>query len=270
MKISDVFSSFTIAPELLTTLKYVAAFAGIVLIVAILGRVTMGKRSSLNHAVSSAMGILFMYVLSIVIYSFDPDQLIRFLSPLPYITLSGNQLSILSFSDAGLQTISYQVLSMLILAFLVNLIDTWIPKGKKITSWYGYRLLTVLISTVIHYAVTWVLQKYMPGTLASYAPIILLCILGSFLILGFLNIILSLVLTVANPIIGALYTFFFSNLLGKQITKSVITTIIISTVAFVLNYLGYHVISISPESLITCIPVFPTLLILWYIIGQIF
>ena len=270
MNITNLFSSLSIAPEFLNILKYIGAFACIVLIISFLGRITMGKRSSLNHAISSSMGILCMYVLTIVIYTFNPYQLGTFLSPLPYITLSGNHLSLFSFAGAQLHTISYQILSMIILAFLVNLLDTWIPAGSKVAGWYGYRFLTVALSMVLHYCVTWAFHNYMPGTLAAYAPIILLGILGALLFLGFLNIVLSLVLTVVNPIIGALYTFFFSNLLGKQITKAVITTIILSAVTVVLNYLGYTVIAISPEALITYIPLIPTLLILWYVIGHIF
>ena len=122
---------------------------------------------------------------------------------------------------------------------------------------------------VLHYGVTWAFNTFLPGALAAYAPIILLGILAAMLILGFLNIILSLVLTVVNPVIGALYTFFFSNVIGKQITKAVVTTIILCALVVVLNYFGYAVISITPYTLGTYIPLIVTLLILWYTLGHV-
>ena len=215
------------------------------------------------------MGILCIYVLSIVIVTFNPYDLSQFLTPLPFVRFQGENLSILSFTDTPLPTLCYEVLSMVILAFLVNLLDGWIPQGKKVTGWFGYRFLTVILSMMLHYGVTWAFNRFLPGALAAYAPMILLGILGTMLILGFLNILLSLVLTVVNPIIGALYTFFFSNVFGKQITKAVITTIILGALVVVLNYLGYAVISISVSALLSYLPLTGTLLLLWYILGHV-
>ena len=57
------------------------------------GRFVFGKRSSLNHAVSAAMGILFVYVVTVIIYTFNPVDLTRFLSPLPFATFSGERIA---------------------------------------------------------------------------------------------------------------------------------------------------------------------------------
>lgn len=269
----DLINEFlTVLPsdlDFLGTLKFLGIFAGIVLVVGFLGRIILGKRSSLNHAVSSAMGILCIYAVTVVIYTFNPYDLSRYLAPLPFVSFSGDRLALLSLSGIELTSVCYEVLSMVILAFLVNLLDTWIPKGKKIIGWYGYRFLTVILAMVLHYAVTWLINTYLPGTLVVYAPMILLGILGAMLILGFLNIVLSLVLTVVNPVIGALYTFFFSNIFGKQITKAVITTVILCAVVAALHYFGFSVISISVSALGSYAPMIATLLILWYMLGHV-
>ena len=89
------------------------------------------------------------------------------------------------------------------------------------------------------------------------------------LFLGLANLILSLVLTVANPLIGALYTFFFSNVIGKQISKAVFTTLILSAVVYALNYFGYAAISISAGVLGNYVPLLAVLLILWYLLGRV-
>lgn len=254
--------------DFLSTLKFIAVFAAGSLLLSLLGRVIFGKRSALNHAVSSAMGILFIYVVTIVVYTFDPSGLSRFLSPLPFVQFSEEYLYILSFHAAGIPAICENVLSLVILAFLVNLLDSLIPKGKSLIGWYLLRFLTVALAIGLHYAVNWASHTFLPGVLVTYAPIILLGILIAMLLLGVLNALLSLVLTVVNPILGAIYTFFFSNILGKQISKSVLTSGIICAVLYALDYFGFSVICISATALISYLPLLVVLLVLWYLIGH--
>ena len=265
--ISNLLTNLPANIDIISMMKFVGVFAFIVLFIGLLGRVILGKLSSMNHAVSSAMGILFIYALTVVVYTFDPYALSKYLAPLPFVKFSGDVLHIFSFRSAEFTSICREVLSMVILAFLVNLLDTWIPKGKKVSTWLGFRLMTVLLAMVVHYLVKWAFNAFLPGVLVTYAPTILLCILGAMLFLGLANLILSLVLTVVNPIIGALYTFFFSNVIGKQITKAVFTTVILSAVVFALNYFGYAAIGISAGVLGNYIPLLAVLLILWYLLG---
>lgn len=267
--VTNILSNMPANIDIISMIKFIGVFAFGVLFIGLLGRVVLGKRSSLNHSVSSAMGILFIYALTIVIYTFDPYALSKYLAPLPFVKFSGDTLHIFSFANAEFTTICKEVLSMVILAFLVNLLDDWIPKGNKAAVWFTFRLLTVLLAMVLHYLVQWAFNAFLPGVLVTYAPMILLCILGAMLFLGLANVILSLVLTVVNPLIGALYTFFFSNVIGKQITKAIVTTIILSAVVFALNYFGYAAISISAAVLGNYIPLIAALLILWYLLGHV-
>lgn len=267
--VNNYLTNLPVDVKMMPALKFIGIFAAIVLVVGLLGRIILGKRSGLNHSVSSALGILCIYLLTIAVYTFNPYNLSQYLTPLPFISLSGSNLSLISFQNMELTDICYEVLSMMILAFLVNLLDTWIPKGKRIIGWYGYRFLTVLLAMGLHYGVSLAFNTFLPGALVAYAPIILLGILAGMLILGFLNILLSLVLTVVNPVIGALYTFFFSNVIGKQITKAVVTTLILCAVVYALTYFGYGLISISASALTGYLPMIATLLILWYTLGHV-
>lgn len=253
--------------DIISVMKFVGVFAFGILFIGLLARVVLGKRSSINHSVSSAMGILFIYGLTVVIYTFDPYALSKYLAPLPFVNFSGDVLRIFTFKGAAYSEICRELLSMIILAFLVNLLDCWIPKGKKFGTWFINRLLTVLLAMALHYLVKWAFNAFLPGVLVTYAPTILLCVLGAMLALGVANVILSLVLTVVNPIIGALYTFFFSNFLGKQISKAVFTTIILCCVVIALNYFGYAFIGISAGVLGNYVPLLTVLIILWYLLG---
>lgn len=255
--------------DIMSMLQFVLVFAACSLVMGVLGRVVLGKRSSLNHALSSAMGILFIYAVTIVIYTFKPWNLTQYLSPLPFVMFLENHLVILPFQGAALPEICHEVLSLIILAFLVNLLDSFIPKGKSIPGWYALRFLTVVLAMLLHLVVVWAFDTYLPDVLVTYAPVILLGILIVMLLLGVLNLLLGLVLAVVNPILGGIYTFFFSNVVGKQLTKAVVSTAVICLLVFLLGQLGYTVICITQDALIAYIPLVLVLLVLWYLIGHV-
>lgn len=267
--ISDLAAYLPVEVDLAEMLQFILIFAVGSLVMGFLGRVALGKRSDLNHAVSSAMGILFIYAVTIVVYAFNPKDLARFLSPLPFVNFSGEYLYVFSFLEADLPAICSQILSMVILAFLVNLLDSLIPKGKGIVSWYLFRFLTVLCAMALHFLVTWAFAAFLPGVLVTYAPMILLGILAAMLLLGLAKILLGLMLTAVNPILGAIYTFFFSNLIGKQISKAVLTTILLSILVFALEYFGYLMICVASTALAAYIPLILVLLVLWYLLGHV-
>ena len=254
--------------EPMSMLKFIGIFAAVSILVSLLGRVIFGKRSNLNHSLSSAMGIFFILAVSTLIYVFDPRSLAQYLSPLPYVAFSGDYLVLFSFTGNGFASICDEVLSMIILAFLVNLLDTFIPKGKNVLTWYLFRFLTVLLAMGLHYAVTWASNTYLPGVLVTYAPVILLVVLVLAVLMGLLNVILSLALTVVNPIFGALYAFFFATLVGKQITKAICTTFVLTAVVVALGYFGCTMLCIAGSALAAYIPLLIILLILWYLIGH--
>ena len=48
---------------------------------------------------------------------------------------------------------------------------------------------------------------------------ILIILLAMCLLSGIINLLLGMVISVANPFLGAMYTFFFSNIIGKHIIE---------------------------------------------------
>lgn len=250
-------------------LKFLAIYAGIGLLSGLFGRAVFGKRSSLNHAVSSSMGILFMVIVSALVYTFNPYRLAQYLSPLPYVSFSGDYLVLFSFLSSDFRGICSEVLSMVILAFLVNLLDTLLPRGKGVITWYLWRFFTVILAMVLHILVCWAIQTFVPVSLATYAPVILLGILLAMLLLGVLNVLLGAVLTAVNPLFGAMYAFFFDNLVGKQLAKAVLTTLLLTALAVALEYWGYALLCIGGTFWVTCLPLLAVLLALWYLLGQV-
>jgi len=253
--------------DMVSTAKFMLYFSVISLILGILGRIFLGKRSSLNLSVSSSMGILFVYAATVAIYTFHPWNLNQLLTPLPFVSFSGEYLIVLPITDMQFPALCAQVLSLVMLAFLVNLVDTFIPKGNHVILWLILRVVMLGVCMVLHLAANWAFQTYLPGVLVNYAPMLLLLILAFCLLSGVVNLVLGLAIAAANPFLGAMYTFFFSNIVGKQVSKAVFSTGIVCAVFYLLDLFGYTVVCVSAAALITYIPVALLLLALWYLIG---
>lgn len=236
------------------------------LALALLGRFVFGKKSVLLHSVSSAIGIFFVYCLTVVL-CYAGAEFQKFIAPLPLVTIDNEMMTLFSFRQ-DYTIVCAEVLSMIILAFLMNLADGWLPVGKHIPSWIFFRCLAVVLALFLHLVVTGLLTAYLPEGLVTYAPVILLGILVLMLLTGALKFLVGLVLTSVNPLIAALYTFFFANAIGKQITKAMLTTAILTVLILILQKMGIVAISVASAALAAYIPLILLVLVLWFIVGK--
>lgn len=235
----------------------------------LIGRMFFGQKSTLNHSVSSAISILFIYAVTVVVYSLGIN--INFLiSPLPFISLSGDYLNFFAYENAHYTIICDQLLSMVILAFLANLADSLLPKGKNVFIWFLLRCLSVILAMVLHVLARKMLYALLPEGLLLWAPVVLLALLIFTLFMGLIKLILGGVLASINPILGIFATFFFSHVIGKQITRAVLTTVLMSGLFWLMNYLGCATIFIASSALIAFIPFLLLLLAVWYVVGHLF
>ena len=255
--------------DLISTAEFMLYFAAASLILGVLGRLVLGKRSSLNHALSSSIAILLIYAVTVLVYTFKPWNLEILLSPLPFVTFAGDYMILLPLHDTAFPALCTEILSLVILSFLINLLDTLIPKGDSVLHWYGLRLVTVILCMGLHFGVCWAFETFLPDFLVTYAPTVLLFVLLFMVFSGVASLILGAILTLNSPFLGAMYTFFFSNLVGKQVSKSVFTTVILCVVFFLMGYFGYTIITITAAALLTYIPLALVLLLLWYLVGHV-
>ena len=252
--------------------SYWMAFAILLIGTIVLGsiaRFAFGKKSVLNISVSSSIGILFIYGLTVILYCCNIPN-IPVTTTLPFATIQGDTLLLFDFFSADFPTLCAEILSMVILAFLVSLVDSWLPKPKNIFSWLFFRVLTVVIGYVLHMLTVWAFTSFAPAFIVTYAPIVLLAILILMLVTGVLKILIGALIATVNPIIGALYTFFFANIIGKQVTKSVLTTAIIAGLIIALKYAGITAIAISSAVLLAYLPIILLLVVVWYLMCCIF
>ena len=229
------------------------------------GRFVFGKRSTLSTAASSVIDIIFIYCVTVVVKIFYP-QFEMFLSPLPYVTIFEEEMLLFTFTGVEYTQICSQILNMVILAFLINIVDRWTPPGKNMVTWLFFRCVTVVGGLFLHLVATNLLTTYLPEGIITYAPTILLVILALMLLTGALKVVVGALLTTVNPLIAAFYTFFFANFVGKQITKAVLTTSILTGLVYALEYFGISSVSLSQSALIAYIPFLVILIPVWYLI----
>lgn len=239
------------------------------LVVASLSRFIFGSKSTLTVSTSSAIGILFILALTVVIKSMGV-QYDWFTSPLPFVEITKEFLYLFDFRTADYTAICSQILSMIILSFLVNLADRWLPKGKNILTWLLMRSLTVLLGMLMHLVVIWLFTRYLPQGLVTYAPTVLLGILVLLLATGSLKFLVGLAASTVHPVIGGLYTFFFANAIGKLITRAILTTALLAGLLYGLLSLGITSLSIAPAALMGYIPFMVALAALWLLVGKVF
>ncbi|MBQ9762406.1 MAG: hypothetical protein IJV82_04940 [Oscillospiraceae bacterium] len=234
---------------------------------AFIARLIFGKKSTLNHAVSASIAILCIYVVNVVVYS-TGAKLEAILSPLPFVTIAGDYLYIFNLLNAEFHTLCEKVLDMVILAFLMNLLDSWLPKGKKVLGWYFFRFMSVVLAICLQYVVNLLLGVLVPAGFAQYAPMILLIILMAALLLGALKLLVGGALAFIDPLLGILYTFFFSTVVGKQLSKAILTTAILSGLICLMNHIGISAVYIASAALAAYIPLLVIVLAMWYVVAH--
>ena len=255
--------------EFMSVAQFLLFFAAASLILGIISRVVLGKRSSLSHSLSSVMAVLFIYTITVVLYTFQPWNLDLLLSPMPFATFSDHYLIIHPITDLQFTALCTELLSLLILAFLINLVDTLMPRGEGIFGWFLLRLMMLLGCFALHLGVSWAFRTYLPHILVTYAPMVLLGTLLVMLLSGAFSLVFGLVIAITNPFLGAMYSFFFSSLVGKQISKALFTTGVVCGILYLMEHFGLVVILITPAALLTYIPLALALLVLWFLIGHI-
>lgn len=269
--LNDIFNAIpsipTLTPEVNLLLRTILMGCGIILALSVVCRLLLGRRSSVNHTFSSVMGILSLYVLGVLLYQ-SSLHISTLLDVLPFVSVQEDQLVIFTFANASFPQICGQLLSAFILAFLMSLMDTVIPAGKHLVLWLLFRCATLLAAFFILAFLLWISNTYLPKDFQIWTPAILVVTLLASMFLSLLKPFLGAA-AAATPLLSGFYGFFFAALVGKQITKAVSTTLLLSLLVIALNYFGIHLILLSSLSICVMIPVVLGLLGLWYLIGHI-
>lgn len=246
----------------------ILVFALIAFLAGIVGKLFFGTGSNLSKSVSAAIGIVFIYVVTYVLLGSSIHADI-FLAPLPFVSFFGDYLTIFSFSTAEFSLICSELLRMIILAFIVNLIETVMPKPRNLILWYLVKCVTVILGIIIQGIVSYLLAMFLPELILTWAPVVLFVLLALSFLLGAFKALVGVALAIVNPIICAIYAFFFANHIGKMLTRAITTTVIISVLVYVLELFNITAIAWTAAVLTAFVPMIIVLIAIWYIVSHV-
>lgn len=250
-----------------TAVKLACILAAAIFAVGAILRAIFGRGSSLTRSISATLNILLIYLSAIILFYFFP-ALQTFLSRLPFITMTPEHFFIWGLSDLPELIFYPSLLQMALLALFVNALESFLPRGRNIISWYLYRTVTGLSAFGLYLGVCNLVDLFAPEIFGSWAKTILLCFWGAIFLIAVLKLLFSAFLTVINPLLGACYTFFFSNLFGKQFSKAILTTVFMVLIICYLNQAGFTQIVFSDFSLAAYGPTSLIMLIALYLFGK--
>ena len=243
------------------------------------------KGPHMKAGIASAISILIMYMACMLIYKYEPVGLQSYLAPLPFVKFEEDSIRLVLYQlrENGLLDIPYlcsQLVSMLVLAFLINQIYAFTPQKLKTPGWLVYRAFSTLFSIGVHYAVYKVLQKAISlipeGStwefLLPFFPIAFLGFILGLFILALIKGPMKHFFTEINPTFVGLAGFFFSGKFGTNITRGIWATAFLAVFAAGLQYLGenlFHTaaITIGAFALSGGLMVLFGLVLLWILVG---
>lgn len=257
----------------LKTMGFVMVFSMAVLIICLIARFLLGKDSGLKRCIVAALGILMLYGICVVIYTYSPRDFTHYLNQLPigyFTTLDDGQkvLVLNTFRELPFPTLCGQVLRIFILALTINLLNGYtFPKVKGL-GWLLWRVFSFVCAIGINYVIYRLIDMIAPFLLLDYVPMILLSILCFCFGMGVLNYFLVLLLVEVNPVFISLYGFFFAGKFGKQLSRAIGTTVIVIGFMLMVEKLGYGILPVSPADLSSYIPFAVSMFFLWLLTAR--
>lgn len=228
-------------------------------------RLFFGAHCLVNRSISGFLNVLFVYAVTVTIYTLRPWNLTQYLSPLPFAIFREDILIITSSACSTVSLLCSQLLSLIILCFIIHLLNFVLPNGRSFFGWLLFRLISVGLTILLDLAANWALNTFLPDVIANSAPVVLMAVLAVAILVSLFNPLLCILFTVANPVIGLLYTFFFSNTIGKNLTRAVLSAALTCALFYLMQYAGFGVIDITPHALLTYAPFAAALVGIWFI-----
>ena len=240
------------------------------LIVFVLGlglvfRLFFGRNCAVNRGISGFLEVLFIYAATVTVYTLKPWNLTQYLAPLPFAIFRGDILIVSYSACSTIPLLCSQLLSLIILCFIVHLLNFVLPRGRSFVPWLLMRAVCVVLAVGVDLAANWALNTFLPAVIAESAPVALITVLAVTLLVSLFNPLLCILFTAANPIVGLLYTFFFSNTIGKNLTRAVLSAGMVFALFYGMDYFECIVIDITPGALLRYSPFALALLGVWYV-----
>ena len=251
--------------DVMPTLGFVIA---VVAVVGVLIRLIADKASRYNHALASALAILFIYLVLMMLHGKSPANFVKdMLNCLPLIDYDGRNIILFQFGDGNAVAFFREFLLAFILSFILIGLDDLIPDAKNRAAWIVVQIFIAATAFFLYSYAVKAIEVFAPDMLDSYVPLIIGCILLFMVLLGILKVIFSLLLVAVSPLLGAISLFFGSAPMGKVLGKATLCAIVLCAVTVFMSTSGYGTIPVA--NVTVAVGFLPTLVLLglWFLMG---
>jgi hypothetical protein len=266
MKLVSFLLSFSL-DNWLSTISTALVFVAAIVVLGSLFRLICGKNAPLTRSVSAVLSIGIVYLSAILLFMFIPPVR-EPMNRLPFLTVTDQRFFLWDILHLSEETLYPAILRLAILSFLVNTLEAFLPQGKKFFTWYLYRVTTALSALALYLLLCLAIDRFAPEILGEWAKTIITGFWTTILIIGLLKLLLSVVLTVINPIIGGLYAFFFAHPFGRQLSKSILTTVLSGAIIAMMNHRGIAQFAFNDFSLASYGPACVLVILALYLFGK--
>lgn len=251
-----------------------ASFLGFVVIVvfilATIIRIVHEKKSKYNHALASAMALLFGYITLMWFHGGPLTEVAsEALKMLPLIEYDGENVTLFKFALDKPFEASAAYLYTFILAFILIGLDDLIPDAKNGGAWILLQIFITFLTFVFYWFVMKCLGHFMPNGLNEFAPLILVAILIFMVLLGFLKVVLGLLLVAVNPLLGAVSAFFSTSRLGQALGKAALCALFLCLVCIYMTNNNMGTFVLADMTFAVCVLPMAVLVCLWFLVGNV-
>lgn len=188
-----------------------------------LSKFLLGKPGQITMILQTTEEITLVYILNLLAYWWGMEKPF-FRTPLPFLCHDGQIPALMRYAGQPLRELAEPVAQLLLLALVASGLHCLLPREKTGVLWFLLRIIAVLLILELYTLLNMWLAIVLPQGIAPYALWVLGSALGALMLLGSLRLLLGLVFGYFNPIIGAIFTFFLSNFLGRVLSRAVLTT----------------------------------------------
>lgn len=200
-------------------------------------RLIFGHTNVLVSGICAVLGILILYCIRIQIDAYISP--FSFITDLPFVRIETDHILLLPYTAFEEGAFFTELFRLILLIFLFSLFEDILPEGKHLFAWTLLRITGIAITFTLFTVLEFILSTLLPGFIPENAPILLLGLLLVFLTVTLFKWLIGLILGVtAGPIIGGIYTFFISHIIGKQMTKSALTAALLLLLIQLAEYYG--------------------------------
>lgn len=250
-----------------TALKTLLVIALVTIVVGIILRFVCHAIVDMPRAASACLAIIVIYVMAVCVMGYDAQSNI-FMNALPFIGDGVDYHSIYVTMKTDFDRFFVEISKLFIMAFFINLAqDLFIRRRKRnFFLWWLLETLVITGALLVNFVVDYLLRTYLPEGFGDWLPVVIFCAIGVLLILALIKLIFNLL----NPLLSLILGFFSGNRVGRTLTKSFLTTALLTVVVVITDRLGYgqalYQLTLSVD---VFLPVVLLLIFVWYLVWRI-